>query len=417
LRFLLYYTMGLGREPVSDGGAKGSSWSQRTQWDLAETPWARQLARLRAAGTPLWDLTASNPTQCGFAYDAESILAPLNDPLALLYEPDPRGLRRAREAVSLYYRDHGAAVDPGQILLTTSTSEAYSFLFRLLCDPGDEVLIGQPGYPLFDFLARLDDVRLVPYELFYDHGWHIDLGALRRCITPRTRAIVVVHPNNPTGHFTGPTDRAALEELCREHRLALIVDEVFLDYGLAGQPSGESFARGEHAVPTFVLSGLSKVAALPQMKAAWIACFAPGAAQAEALQRLEVISDTFLSMSAPIQCAIPAWLGGRAGLQQQIRQRVQENLAVLDGILLRQKLMTRLDVQAGWYAVLRVPGLKPEEETALDLLLRYAVVVHPGGFFGFSGQGWLVVSLLAAEEAVRRGVEALSQHFNGHSLF
>jgi alanine-synthesizing transaminase len=400
---------------VSDGGAKGSPWSQRTQWDLAETPWAQQLARLRAAGVPLWDLTASNPTHCGFAYDADSILAPLNDPLALLYEPDPRGLRSAREAVSLYYRDHGATVDPEQILLTTSTSEAYSFLFRLLCDPGDEVLIGQPGYPLFEFLARLDDVRLVPYELFYDHGWHLDLEALRRSVTPRTRAIVVVHPNNPTGHFTQPADRAALEELCREHRLALIVDEVFLDYGLAGLPAGESFAVGKHAVPTFVLSGLSKVAALPQMKAAWIACFAGDAVQAEALQRLDMISDTFLSMSAPIQCAISAWLRGRATLQQQIRQRVQRNLVVLDAVLLRQTLMTRLDVEAGWYAVLRVPGLKPEEETALELLLEHAVVIHPGGFFGFPGQGWLVASLLAREEVIQGGAEALSGHFKGHS--
>jgi alanine-synthesizing transaminase len=400
---------------VSDGGAKASPWSQRTQWDLAETPWAQQLARLRAAGVPLWDLTASNPTQCGFAYDVESILAPLNDPLAVLYEPDPRGLRIAREAISLYYHDHGATVDSEQIILTTSTSEAYSFLFRLLCDPGDEVLIGQPGYPLFDFLARLDDVRLVPYELFYDHGWHLDLEALRRCVTPRTRAMVVVHPNNPTGHFTRPADRAVLEALCREHRLALIVDEVFLDFGLPGQPRGESFARGEHAVTTFVLSGLSKVAALPQMKAAWIACFAEGAVQAEALQRLEVISDTFLSMSAPIQHAIPRWLTGRVAMQQQIRQRVQTNLAVLDDVLLGQKLMTRLDVEAGWYAVLRVPGLKPEEETARDLVLQHAVVVHPGGFFGFVGQGWLVVSLLAREEAVKRGAEAISKHFKGHS--
>ncbi len=210
-------------------------WSARTQWDLAETPWARHLARLRAEGVPLWDLTASNPTRCGFDYDAASLLAPLNNPAALHYDPNPRGLRSAREAVSLYYRDHGAAVDPEQILLTTSTSEAYSFLFRLLCDPGDEVLIGQPGYPLFDFLARLDDVRLVPYELFYDHGWHLDLEALRRSITPRSRAVVVVHPNNPTGHFTRHADRAALEALCREHGLALIVDEVFLDYALPGQ--------------------------------------------------------------------------------------------------------------------------------------------------------------------------------------
>src|ERR1700678_2063971 len=286
-------------------GAKRSPWSARTQWDMAETPWARELARLRAAGRQLWDLTASNPTACGFAYDPASILGPLNDPEALHYEPNPMGLRPAREAVSRYYRDHGARVDAEQVFLTSSTSEAYSFLFRLLCDPGDEVLIGQPGYPLFDFLARLDDVRLVPYELFYDHGWHLDLEALRRCVTPHTRAIVVVHPNNPTGHFTRRPERAAIEGLCREHGLALIVDEVFLDYGLAGQPRGESFATGSHEVPTFVLSGLSKVAALPQMKAAWIACFAGGEDLAEALQRLEVISDTFLSMSAPIQCAIP----------------------------------------------------------------------------------------------------------------
>ena len=387
-------------------GTRRFPWSARTQWDLVETPWARLLARLRAEGVQLWDLTASNPTHCGFDYHAASVLAPLNNPAALHYDPNPRGLRTAREAVSLYYRDHGAAVDPEQILLTTSTSEAYSFLFRLLCDPGDEVLIGQPGYPLFDFLARLDDVRLVPCELFYDHGWHLDLEALRRSVTPRSRAVVIVHPNNPTGHFTRQADRAALEALCREHGLALIVDEVFLDYALPGH-SGDSFATGSHPVPAFVLSGLSKVAALPQMKVAWIACFA----EAEALQRLEVISDTFLSMSAPIQCALPAWLAGRAAAQQQIGQRLQANLATLDAILSRQTLVTRLEVEAGWYAVLRVPGLQPEGETTLDLLLDRGVVVHPGGFYGFPGKGWLVVSLLPPELDFRKGIEAVVRHF------
>ena len=396
---------------MGDGASKVFAWSARTQWDFTETPWARHLARLRAAGAQLWDLTASNPTHCGFADHAASILAPLQDPVALHYEPNPRGLRPAREAVSRYYSDHGAAVDPEHILLTTSTSEAYSFLFRLLCDPGDEVLIGQPGYPLFDFLARLDDVRLVPYELFYDHGWHLDLQALRRRVNSRTRAIAVVHPNNPTGHFTRKAERAAIEELCREHGLALIVDEVFLDYGIAGQEGQESFATGRHAVPTFVLSGLSKVAALPQMKAAWIACFTGEEDLAEALQRLEVISDTFLSMSAPIQCAIPTWLRDRAAPQRQIRERLERNLAALDAILLRQTLVTRLEVEAGWYAVLRVPGLQPEEETALELLLQRGVVVHPGGFFGFSGQGWLVISLLAPETDFRRGIEAIARHF------
>jgi alanine-synthesizing transaminase len=383
-----------------------SPWSARTEWDLTETPWARQLARLRAAGAQLCDLTASNPTRCGFIYDAASIQAPLSDPEALYYNPDPRGLRTAREAVCRYYQDHGAPVEPEQIFLTTSTSEAYSFLFRLLCDPGDEVLIGQPGYPLFDFLARLDDVGVVSYELFYDHGWHLDLESLRRRVTSRTRAIMIIHPNNPTGNFTKRAEREAIEALCREQGLALIVDEVFLDYGL--DQRGESFATGSHTVPTFVLSGLSKVAALPQMKAAWIACFAQGGA----MHRLEVISDTFLSLSAPIQCALPAWLSRRATLQGQIRERLKANLVSLDAILLRQKLVTRLVVEAGWYAVLRVPGLQPQEETALDLLLERGVVVHPGGFFGFTGQGWLVVSLLTPQEEFREGVEAIVQRFN-----
>ena len=386
--------------------ARRYPWSARTAWDLTETPWARQLARLRAAGAPLCDLTASNPTLCGFRYDAASMLAPLSDPGALTYSPDPRGLRTAREAVCRYYRDHGAPVEPEQIFLTTSTSEAYSFLFRLLCDPGDEVLIGQPGYPLFDFLARLDDVGLVPYELFYDHGWHLDLEQLRRRVTPRTRAVVIVNPNNPTGHFTKRGEREAIEALCREHGLALIVDEVFLDYGLGQE--GKSFAVGPHTVPTFVLSGLSKVAALPQMKAAWIASFAEG----EALQRLEVISDTFLSLSTPIQCALPAWLSRRGTMQGQIKERLRTNLVTLDAILSRQTLVSRLSVEAGWYAVLRVPGLQPQEDMALDLLLERGTVVHPGGFFGFSGQGWLVVSLLTPQEEFREGVEAIVQHFD-----
>jgi aspartate/methionine/tyrosine aminotransferase len=380
-------------------------WSARTAWDLTETPWAQQLARLRTAGAQLCDLTASNPTHCGFSYDAASILAPLSDPGALSYNPDPRGLPAARGAVCRYYRDHGALVEPEQIFLTTSTSEAYSFLFRLLCDPGDEVLIGQPGYPLFDFLARLDDVGLVPYELFYDHGWHLELESLRRRVTSRTRAIMIIHPNNPTGNFTRRGEREAIEALCREQGLALIVDEVFLDYGL--DQRGESFATGSHTVPTFVLSGLSKVAALPQMKVAWIACFAEG----EAIQRLEVISDTFLSMSAPIQGALPVWLSERATLQGQIMERLQANLVSLDAILLQQKLVSRLTVEAGWYAVLRVPGLQPQEDTALDLLLDQGVVVHPGGFFGFSGQGWLVVSLLTPLKEFREGVEAIVRQF------
>jgi alanine-synthesizing transaminase len=387
-------------------------WSARTEWDLAPTPWARRLQQLRAQGGQLWDLTASNPTHCGFHYDPGAVLNPLSTSASLEYDPDPRGLATARQAVTGYYQHHGAKIDPRQIILTTSTSEAYSFLFRLLCDPGDEVLIGQPGYPLFDFLARLDDVKLVPYQLFYDHGWHLDPAALRARINNRTRAIVIVHPNNPTGHFTSFEERRTLEEICHEHQLALIVDEVFLDYGHPGQPAGASFATGEHKVPTFVLSGLSKIVALPQMKAAWIAAFA----EPEALDRLEVIADTYLSVSTPIQRALPAWLEGRRGLQAQITARVQGNLEFLDAALARQTLLSRLIVEAGWYAVLRVPNVQDGEALAMRLLENQGVIVHTGDFFGFAGQGWLVVSLLAEEREFGEGVAGIFKGFEDRAI-
>jgi alanine-synthesizing transaminase len=384
-------------------------WSARTEWDLTSTPWAQRLAHLRASGATLWDLTASNPTHCGFEYDPNAVLHPLEAPAALAYDPDPRGLLIAREAVSLYYRSHRAFVDPQQIILTSSTSEGYSFLFRLLCDPGDEVLIVQPGYPLFDFLAKLDDVRLVPYQLFYDHGWYLDPAALRRSITARTRAILVVHPNNPTGQFTRLEERRVLEQVCLEHQLALIVDEVFLDYPHPGQPDGTSFAAGQHPAPTFVLSGLSKIAALPQMKAAWVACFAEPAA----LDRLEVISDTYLSVSTPIQRALPLWLESRNHLQEQIKTRVQHNLAALDAVLQKAPLLSRLVVEAGWYALLRIPDMDHQEVIALRLL-EAGVVVHTGEFFGFAGRGWLVLSLLGETEEFQSGVDALVSNLMRH---
>ena len=290
----------------------------RTEWSSEETAWSRALEVRRRSGLPILDLTASNPTQCGFTYDAQ-LLAALSADGARAYDPEPRGMLAAREAVCRYYADLDAVLDPQQIFLTTSTSEAYSWLFRLLCDAGDEVLIAQPSYPLFDLLATIDDVRLVPFGLLYDpggsHGWSLDLHALRARMTPRTRAVIVVHPNNPTGHYTSLPERAELSALCREHGLALIVDEVFLDYPFAAETSGEangSFARGEQQALTFVLSGLSKVAALPQMKASWIACLGPTDIQNEAMRRLEIIADTFLSMNAPVQHAVPGWLAGPA---------------------------------------------------------------------------------------------------------
>jgi alanine-synthesizing transaminase len=385
------------------------SFSRRTGWDTNETEWARVLRERRAAGLPILDLTASNPTQCRFEYDAEAILEPLRNPAALIYDPNPRGLLPARTAVAKYYADHQAVISPENIFLTTSTSEAYSFVFRLLCDPGDEVLIAQPSYPLFDFLAALDDVQLVPYPLFYDYGWHLDPEALRQRITPRTRAIAIVHPNNPTGHFTKAAERALLEEICAEHGLALILDEVFLDYPIpqGDEKSEVSFACGNHPILTFVLSGLSKIAALPQMKAAWIASFGPEPILQQATDRLEVIADTFLSMNALVQYALSPWLAGRAAIQRQIRTRTQANLAQLDQALKPDLAIRRLKIEAGWYAILRIPDSGNDEEIALELLQNHGVAIHSGHFFGFRNTGWLVISLLTVKEGLSTGINSL----------
>jgi alanine-synthesizing transaminase len=389
--------------------------SERTGWNTEESELARAHRLRREAGLPIADLTASNPTRCGFTYPA-SLLDALKDPRALDYDPQPSGLLAAREAVCRYYADHDVALDPGQIVLTTSTSEAYSFLFRLLSDPGGEILVPQPGYPLFDFLATLDDVHIKTAPLVYDDGWQIDFEGVRRAITPQTRAIVVVHPNNPTGHFTKHWEAEELARICRASGLSLIVDEVFLDYrdrgnkGTREQKSRDqgSFAAGIEGVPVFVVSGLSKIAGLPQMKAAWIV--ATGREKARALERLEVIADTFLSMNAPVQWALPAWLANRLNIQGQIRRRVTANLAELDRQLADTPTLQRLAVEGGWYAVLRVPALGPDERTVLALLER-GVWVHPGYFFGLPESGWLVVSLLGEQAEFHAGLVIVTNYF------
>jgi aspartate/methionine/tyrosine aminotransferase len=386
----------------------------RTEWAEEETAWSCALEARRRSGLPILDLTASNPTRCGFAYDVH-LLTELSAEGARTYDPDPRGMLGAREAVCDYYADHGARMDAQQIFLTTSTSEGYSWLFRLLCDAGDEVLIAQPSYPLFDLLATIDDVKLVPYGLLYDpgggsHGWNLDLHALRERITPRTRAVIVVHPNNPTGHYTSPAERAALSALCREHALALIVDEVFLDYPLGETMSEEarcSFARGEQDALTFVLSGLSKVAALPQMKTSWIVCLGPEDVRNEAMRRLEIIADTFLSMNAPVQHAVPGWLAGRHSIQRQIRERVQQNLSALDHAIAHEHAIARLACEGGWYATLRTPAFASGETLAIRLIENRGVAVHPGSFFGFAEHNRLVVSLLPQPEIFVEGIAAL----------
>jgi alanine-synthesizing transaminase len=380
--------------------------SKRTGWDVGESGFAAAIREARAAGRELVDLTISNPTVCGFEYDAGAILGALGDEAALIYDPDPRGMRSAREAVAGYYAGHGAGsgsgVDAEAVVLTTSTSEGYGYLFRLLCDAGDEVLVAQPSYPLFDFLADLEDVRLRAYPLFYDFGWWIDFAELERRIGPRTKAIVVVHPNNPTGHATGAVERGKLEEICARFGLALIVDEVFLDYPLGETVSErrmESFAVGEHPVLTFVLSGMSKIAGLPQMKVGWILGLGPEEVRRRAMGPLEVIADTFLSMSAPVQLALPVWLAGRRGIQGQILDRVQGNLRAAEACGLEV-----LQVEAGWSAILRLPQRSGGGEVAEELLREVGVVVHPGAFYGIAEAGRVVVSLIGPEAEFRAGI-------------
>jgi alanine-synthesizing transaminase len=392
----------------------------RTEWTSEETAWSRALEARRRSSLPILDLTASNPTQCGFTYDAD-LLAELSAEGARSYDPDPRGMLDARKAVCGYYADHDARLEVQQVFLTTSTSEGYSWLFRLLCDPGDEALIAQPSYPLFDLLAAIDDVRLAPYGLLYDpggshghpggsHTWSLDLHALRERMTPRTRAVIVVHPNNPTGHYTSPAERAALSELCRENGLALIVDEVFLDYPLAAHAPADaqsSFARGEQPALTFVLSGLSKIAALPQMKASWIVCLGPEDVRNQAMRRLEIIADTFLSMNAPVQHALPGWIAGRHALQRQIRERVEQNLSALDRAIVDDHAIARLAYEGGWYATLRTPAFVTGEALAIRLMENRGVAAHPGSFFGFAEHNRLVVSLLPEPDVFAEGVAAL----------
>jgi aspartate/methionine/tyrosine aminotransferase len=362
------------------------------------------LSAHRAAGRELLDLTESNPTLCGFRYDAH-LLESLTNPAGLEYQPHPHGLPAARDAIARYYAERGDCVAPEDIVLAASTSEAYTFVFRLLCDPRDEVLVPTPSYPLFEFLASLQDIKLVPYRLFYDHGWHVDLHALAAAITARSRAVIAVHPNNPTGSFLAPQEITALGGLCAERSLALIADEVFLDYASDGLPR-PSFASGGPA-PSFTLSGLSKIAALPQMKLAWLVVNGPPELKVAALERLEIIADTYLSVSTPLQLALPQLLAGRHDIQKQISARVGENLTELDRQLRTHAACERLELEGGWYAVLRVPQTRSDEDLAIALLQQRGVLVHPGHFYDFPDDGYLVLSLITPLDVVREGLRRL----------
>ncbi len=388
--------------------------SKRTGWNLEHSKLSLALNEYRRSGKALIDLTESNPTNCGFQYDAQGILAALNDPDSLSYEPIAQGLPQARAAVARYYSSRGNQVAADNIFLTTGTSEAYSFLLRTLCNPGDEVLVAQPSYPLLNFLADLHDVTLVRYPLLYDYGWQIDFHSLEQAITPRTRAIAVVHPNNPTGHFCKAQEIEKLNQICLERGVALLADEVFLDFGLGTDVPPHSFVAGSNAL-TFTMSGLSKISGLPQMKAAWLAVSGPSQLKQEAIARLEMIADTYLSMNTPVQLALGRLLEQRGTFQKQCIQRIQRNLARLDELLAPQERCTRWKVEGGWYAVLKVSPAISDEELALELLNLRGVYLHPGYFYDFVGDGYLVASLIVPESAFASGIAALLEVIDGHS--
>ena len=378
--------------------------SSRLNWSLRPNRLSALLEEKRAAGADVLDLTESNPTRAGFTYPQAEILTALADTDALRYHPSPRGLDSAREAVAGYYRDRGTKILVENILLTASTSEAYAYLFKLLANPGDEILAPRPSYPLFEFLADLESVHIRQYPLRYDGVWHVDFDALEQAITPRTRAIVVVNPNNPTGSFLKRAELDVLDSLAAERGLAILSDEVFRDYAFADEGDRVSTLAGERQALTFSMSGLSKIAGLPQMKLGWIV--ASGPRRAEALEALELIADTYLSVSTPVQVALSRLLALSGGIMEQIRQRTASNLARLRETMLGSAA-TLLRTEGGWYAVLQVGRSRSEEEWTLKLLGESNILVQPGFFFDFESEAFLVLSLLPEPAKFAEGVSRL----------
>ncbi len=380
--------------------------SSRVPSDLTPNRLARAQALLGARGITPIDLTETNPTKAGLRYPAD-LLAPLSEPAALAYDPHPFGLPGARLAVAEEFRRRGLAIDPARIVLTASTSEAYSLLFKLLCDPGDDVLVPQPSYPLFDHLTRLDGVTARPYRLEFHGAWTIDVASVAHAFSPRTRAILVVSPNNPTGSFADADGLGALGGMCAARSLALIGDEVFADYVVHENLAPPSGVLADPAALTFGLGGLSKSAGLPQLKLGWIGIGGPAPLVAQALARLEVIADTYLSVSTPVQLAAGRLIAAGGEVRSNILERIRRNHRQLEALVAAHPSCTLLPIDGGWSAVIQVPATRPEETLVLELLEKDHVLVHPGYFFDFPREAFVVVSLLPPPDAFRDGMSRL----------
>lgn len=383
--------------------------SLRANWDLTPNRLIESLELKRAAGVDVLDLTESNPTDAGFKYDEPGILDALSQPESMLYQPSPRGLLTARKAIADYYRSHSKNVDPESILLTASTSEAYGYLFKLLTNPGDEILIPQPGYPLFDFLAGLECLQIIHYPLRYSEnkGWQIDIESMRALISNKTAAIIAINPNNPTGSYIKEFELDSINKLCNQYQLALIVDEVFLDYGYKEDSDRAGTVASNNQALTFVLSGLSKVLGLPQVKLGWIQVNGPEPLCSNAQERLEFIADTYLSVATPVQLAAKRLLDQRDLIQTQILARIQGNghfLKTQCGKLADCRMLTS---EGGWYAVIEMPPDLSDEEIAHQLLDQEDVFIHPGYFYGFEKDNYLIVCLLTPTATFQEGISRI----------
>ncbi|HLG18662.1 MAG TPA: pyridoxal phosphate-dependent aminotransferase [Bdellovibrionota bacterium] len=383
--------------------------SSRTPAQYAPNDLARAIEEKRSAGNPFLDLTLSNPTQAGFLYSRD-LLNPLTDLASLRYEPSPRGLRNSREALAQYLSANGAKVDPNHLWLTSSTSEAYSFLIKMLVDPGNEVLIPTPSYPLFEPILSLEGVRFQTYPIQYDRGWRIDFESLSERLTPETKALLAVNPNNPTGSFVKAEERRDLWRICEEWNLSLISDEVFFNYPLGKERSGVSFLKKGAPVPTFTMGGVSKEFGLPQMKLSWIHASGPQPILDEASERLDWIADTYLSASIPIQGALPAWLKSGSEVMRQIRARILENESVANDLCKKSKTLEALPVEGGWCKILKFGDRLEEEPFATDLLRHEGVLVQPGYFFDLPFPAAAVVSLLVPTNEFSEGLRRVLRH-------
>jgi aspartate/methionine/tyrosine aminotransferase len=387
--------------------------SSRTPADLTPNLLAGAILAAKAAGRPILDLTESNPTRAGFAYP-DDMLRRLADPRALVYAPSPFGSMDARAAVAREYDRRGMEVAPARIALTASTSEAYGFLFKLLTEAGDDVLVPRPSYPLFDHLARLELVTTRPYDLDGDAAWRIDFDSIEAALTPRTRAVLVVSPNNPTGSFVTTGEMRRLAQLCASRSMALIADEVFADFELvAGGAADAGHVLAQDDVLAFSLGGLSKSIGLPQAKLAWVAVGGPSPQVDAALARLEFICDTYLSVSTPVQLAAADLLDRGAVVRDQIACRVSANYQYLRAQAARVPACRCLASEGGWQAVLQVPSFQSEEALVVDLLENSRVLAHPGYFFDFPRESYLIVSLLPEEAAFADGIGRIVRHFEG----